>query len=58
MWVNNYETGQLERTRREKMARVERALISVSDKTGIVEFARELQHLGVRLFLQAVHQNC
>ncbi|MCR4321506.1 MAG: bifunctional phosphoribosylaminoimidazolecarboxamide formyltransferase/IMP cyclohydrolase, partial [Candidatus Brocadiaceae bacterium] len=31
------------------MARVERTLISVSDKTGIVEFARELQHLGVEI---------
>ena len=31
------------------MSRVERALISVSDKTGIVEFARELQHVGVEI---------
>ncbi|MGQ3684184.1 MAG: bifunctional phosphoribosylaminoimidazolecarboxamide formyltransferase/IMP cyclohydrolase [Candidatus Loosdrechtia sp.] len=31
------------------MAGIERALISVSDKTGIVEFARELQHLGVEI---------
>ena len=31
------------------MARLERALISVSDKTGIAEFARELQHLGVEI---------
>ena len=31
------------------MSRVERALISVSDKTGIVEFARELQHAGVEI---------
>ncbi|QQR66977.1 MAG: bifunctional phosphoribosylaminoimidazolecarboxamide formyltransferase/IMP cyclohydrolase [Candidatus Brocadia sp.] len=31
------------------MARLERALISVSDKTGIVEFSRELQHLGVEI---------
>ncbi|MDQ1273885.1 MAG: phosphoribosylaminoimidazolecarboxamide formyltransferase / cyclohydrolase, partial [Planctomycetota bacterium] len=31
------------------MARVERALISVSDKTGIVEFARELQHIGIEI---------
>lgn len=31
------------------MARLERALISVSDKTGIVEFAKELQHLGVEI---------
>jgi phosphoribosylaminoimidazolecarboxamide formyltransferase/IMP cyclohydrolase len=28
---------------------VKRALISVSDKTGIVEFARELHHLGVEI---------
>ena len=26
-----------------------RALISVSDKTGIVEFARELENLGVEI---------
>ncbi|KAB2834986.1 MAG: IMP cyclohydrolase, partial [Candidatus Brocadia sp.] len=31
------------------MARLERALISVSDKIGIVEFSRELQHLGVEI---------
>lgn len=31
------------------MARLERALISVSDKTGIVEFARELQKLGIEI---------
>ncbi|GAB63937.1 MAG: bifunctional phosphoribosylaminoimidazolecarboxamide formyltransferase/IMP cyclohydrolase PurH [Candidatus Jettenia sp.] len=31
------------------MTRVERALISVSDKTGIVEFAKELQHLGIEI---------
>ncbi len=31
------------------MAKLERALISVSDKTGIVEFARELQRLGVEI---------
>ena len=31
------------------MSKLERALISVSDKTGIVEFARELQHLGVEI---------
>lgn len=31
------------------MARVERALISVSDKTGIVDFARELQHAGIEI---------
>lgn len=28
---------------------VRRALISVSDKTGILEFARELQQLGVEI---------
>lgn len=31
------------------MARVQRALISVSDKSGIVEFARELNNLGVEI---------
>jgi phosphoribosylaminoimidazolecarboxamide formyltransferase/IMP cyclohydrolase len=31
------------------MSRIQRALISVSDKTGLVEFARELQALGVEL---------
>jgi phosphoribosylaminoimidazolecarboxamide formyltransferase/IMP cyclohydrolase len=29
--------------------RVERALISVTDKTGIVEFAKELQNLGIEI---------
>ena len=29
-----------------------RALISVSDKTGIVELAQELSNLGLRLFPQ------
>ena len=29
--------------------KVKRALISVSDKTGIVEFARELSGLGVEI---------
>ena len=31
------------------MGRIQRALISVSDKTGIVEFAQELTHQGVEL---------
>src|SRR5439155_5863519 len=31
------------------MPKIQRALISVTDKTGIVEFARELQELGVEL---------
>jgi phosphoribosylaminoimidazolecarboxamide formyltransferase/IMP cyclohydrolase len=31
------------------MSRIQRALISVSDKTGLVEFARELQALGVEI---------
>ncbi|HDK81233.1 MAG TPA: bifunctional phosphoribosylaminoimidazolecarboxamide formyltransferase/IMP cyclohydrolase, partial [Nitrospirae bacterium] len=31
------------------MAGVKRALISVSDKSGIVEFARELSGLGVEI---------
>jgi phosphoribosylaminoimidazolecarboxamide formyltransferase / IMP cyclohydrolase len=31
------------------MARIQRALISVSDKTGLVDFARELQSVGVEL---------
>jgi hypothetical protein len=29
--------------------RIQRALISVSDKAGIVDFARELQRLGVEI---------
>ena len=29
--------------------RVKRALISVTDKTGIVEFAKELQALGIEI---------
>ncbi|MGE5315046.1 MAG: bifunctional phosphoribosylaminoimidazolecarboxamide formyltransferase/IMP cyclohydrolase [Acidobacteriota bacterium] len=31
------------------MIHIRKALISVSDKTGIVDFARELQHLGVEI---------
>src|SRR5437016_10952545 len=31
------------------MPRIERALISVTDKTGIVDFARQLSGLGVEL---------
>jgi phosphoribosylaminoimidazolecarboxamide formyltransferase/IMP cyclohydrolase len=31
------------------MARIQRALISVSDKTGLVDFAKELQALGVEI---------
>jgi phosphoribosylaminoimidazolecarboxamide formyltransferase/IMP cyclohydrolase len=31
------------------MARIQRAILSVTDKTGIVDFARQLQELGVEL---------
>ncbi len=31
------------------MSKIERALISVTDKTGIVEFATELQNLGIEI---------
>lgn len=31
------------------MSKIERALISVTDKTGIVEFARELSQLGIEI---------
>ena len=31
------------------MGRIQRALISVSDKTGLVDFAKELQALGVEI---------
>jgi len=31
------------------MPKIERALISVTDKTGIVDFARELERLGIEL---------
>uniref|UniRef100_A0A7V5XHB6 IMP cyclohydrolase n=1 Tax=Thermodesulfobacterium geofontis TaxID=1295609 RepID=A0A7V5XHB6_9BACT len=31
------------------MNKIERALISVTDKTGIVEFARELENLGIEI---------
>src|SRR6266851_3541343 len=31
------------------LVKIRRALISVSDKTGIVEFARELKHCGVEI---------
>jgi phosphoribosylaminoimidazolecarboxamide formyltransferase/IMP cyclohydrolase len=33
----------------EGLRRIQRALLSVSDKTGLVEFARELQNLGVEI---------
>ena len=33
----------------EKPRKIERALLSVTDKTGLVEFARKLSHLGVEL---------
>src|SRR5882757_8392583 len=33
----------------DELRRIKRALISVSDKTGIVEFARELDHFGVEI---------
>src|SRR5512145_2326768 len=36
--------------RRGTMARIHRAILSVSDKTGIVEFAKGLSRLGVELF--------
>jgi phosphoribosylaminoimidazolecarboxamide formyltransferase/IMP cyclohydrolase len=32
-----------------ELRKIHRALISVSDKTGIVDFARELQHFGVEI---------
>ena len=31
------------------MAKIQRALLSVTDKTGIVDFARQLRELGVEL---------
>ena len=31
------------------LRKIKRALLSVSDKTGLVEFARELRHFGVEL---------
>jgi len=31
------------------MAKIKRALISVSDKKGIIEFAKELKHLGIEI---------
>ncbi len=31
------------------MTKIERALLSVTDKTGIVDFARELSNLGIEL---------
>src|SRR5688500_12745019 len=34
---------------RVKMGRIERALISVSDKSGVVEFTRELVGMGVEI---------
>ncbi len=32
-----------------ELRRIARALISVSDKTGLIEFARELAHFGIEL---------
>lgn len=37
---------------------VRRALISVSDKTGILEFARELQQLGVEILSTGAPTSC
>jgi phosphoribosylaminoimidazolecarboxamide formyltransferase/IMP cyclohydrolase len=34
----------------EEMAKISRALISVSDKTGVVEFAQELRKMGVSIY--------
>src|SRR6266851_9631417 len=36
-------------TNNEGLVKIRRALISVSDKTGIVDFARELQRFGVEI---------
>ncbi len=36
-------------TNNQGLVKIRRALISVSDKTGIVEFARELKHFGVEI---------
>jgi len=38
--------------------KVQRALISVSDKTGIVEFATALTGLGIELLSPAAPRNC
>src|SRR3569833_70417 len=35
--------------KQQRMTRIERALISVSDKTGVVEFARALRERGVEI---------
>ena len=37
---------------------IKRALISVSDKTGIVEFAQNLAALGVELLSTGTHTSC
>src|SRR3954454_6385846 len=42
-------TGAEESARQEDSVRVRRALISVSDKTGIVDFARGLAQLGIEI---------
>jgi phosphoribosylaminoimidazolecarboxamide formyltransferase/IMP cyclohydrolase len=41
-----------------KIMTIKRALISVSDKTGIVEFAQNLAALGVEILSTAVHISC
>jgi len=40
---------KLEYKKEEEMNKIERALISVTDKTGIVEFAKELELLGIEI---------
>jgi phosphoribosylaminoimidazolecarboxamide formyltransferase/IMP cyclohydrolase len=40
------------------VGKIERALISVSDKQGIVEFSRALTAMGVELFPPAAPQRC
>ena len=37
---------------------IRRALISVSDKTGILDFARELEALGVEILSTGVRSSC
>ena len=39
------------------MVKVKRALISVSDKTGVIDFARELKNMGVEILPPEARQN-
>jgi len=47
IWLNEYKKVVYEKDK--NLKGIKRALISVSDKTGIIEFARELEKLGIEI---------